>query len=69
MHNLGVVDSKRAKTIKELSSILSINIEDLGRILDYNKAQGYVESITFPAGETAYYLTPKGIIKVCSCFS
>lgn len=69
MHNLGAVNAKRAKKVEELAGILSMGIDELRRLLGFNETQGYVESITFETGEKAYYLSPKGIIKVCSCFS
>jgi len=68
MHNLGVVNAKRAKKLGELAAILQISVEELKRLLGHCEAQGYVESI-MSEGEKAYYLSPKGIIKVCSCFS
>jgi len=69
MHNLGVVNAKRAKKLEELAAILSISVEELKRLLGHSEAQGYVESTLSESGEKAYYLSPKGIIKVCSCFS
>lgn len=69
MHNLGVVNAKRAKKLDELAAILSISVEELKRLLGYSEAQGYVESTVTECGEKAYYLSPKGIIKVCACFS
>ncbi|MFN3621877.1 MAG: hypothetical protein ACK4TI_03215, partial [Nitrososphaerales archaeon] len=60
---------KRAKKIEELASILSIGIEELKRLIGHNEAQGYIESTVSENGEKIYYLSPKGIIKVCSCFS
>ena len=69
LHNLGVINAKRAKKIDELAAILSIGVDELKRLLGYNEAQGYIESTLSESGEKAYYLSPKGIIKVCSCFS
>ena len=69
MHNLGAVNAKRARKLDELAAILSISVEELKRLLGHSEAQGYVESIVSEGGEKAYYLSPKGIIKVCSCFS
>lgn len=69
MHNLGVVNAKRAKKIDELAAILSISVEELKRLLGRGEEQGYVESTESEAGEKLYYLSSKGIIKVCSCFS
>jgi DNA-binding transcriptional regulator LsrR (DeoR family) len=69
MHNLGVVNAKRAKKLDELAAILSISLEELKRLLGHGEEQGYVESTVSEAGEKMYYLSPKGIIKVCSCFS
>lgn len=69
LHNLGIVNAKRAKKIEELAAILSLTVEELKKLIGYNEAQGYIESILCEGGEKAYYLSPKGIIKVCSCFS
>ena len=69
MHNLGVVNAKRAKKLDELAAILSISLDELKRLLRHSEEQGYVESTISEAGEKMYYLSPKGIIKVCSCFS
>ncbi len=69
MHNLGIVNVKRAKKIEELAATLSVSIEELKRLIGRNEAQGYIESTVFENGEKAYYLSPKGIIKICSCFS
>jgi len=69
MHNLGAVNAKRAKKLTELAAILSLSVEELKRLLGRSEAQGYVESTVLEGGEKAYYLSPKGIIKICACFS
>jgi hypothetical protein len=69
MHNLGVVNAKRAKKLDELAALLSFSVEELKRLLGRSEEQGYVESTVLEGGEKAYYLSPKGIIKVCACFS
>lgn len=69
MHNLGVVNAKRAKKLDELAAVLSISLDELKKLLGHSEEQGYVESTVSEAGEKMYYLSPKGIIKVCSCFS
>ena len=69
MHNLGAVNAKRAKKLSELAAILSLNVEELKKLLGQSEAQGYVESTVSEGGEKVYYLSPKGIIKVCACFS
>jgi len=69
MHNLGAVSAKRAKRLSELAAILALSVEELKRLLGRSEEQGYVESTVLEGGEKAYYLSPKGIIKVCACFS
>jgi len=69
LHNLCATAPDLARTSEELSQILQININELERILDDYKRQGFAESFTDNEGKKRYYLTGSGIIKICAIFT
>jgi DNA-binding PadR family transcriptional regulator len=69
LHNLCATAPDLARTSEELSQILQININELERILDDYKRQGFAESFTDNEGKRRYYLTGSGIIKICAIFT
>jgi len=69
MHNLCAVRSQQAITVEEISRAVHVVFEEAKRILGGHVESGLVERYTDEAGATKYYLTGKGIIKVCSSFT
>jgi hypothetical protein len=48
---------------------MQIDINELERILDNYKAEGFAQSFADNEGKKRYYLTGSGIIKVCALFT
>jgi hypothetical protein len=69
LHNLCATAPDLARRSEELSQILQIDINELERILDDYKRQGFAESFTDSEGKKRYYLTGSGIIKICAIFT
>jgi hypothetical protein len=58
-----------AKRGEEVARILQRNPAEIEGILDDYKNRGFAESFYDNEGKKRYYLTGKGIIKVCSLFT
>ncbi len=69
LHNLCATAADLSKRSEEVARILQHDPMEIERILDQNKAQGFAESFYDNEGKKRFYLTPKGIIKVCSLFT
>ena len=69
LHILAVVDSERAKSVKDLAGMLNMSIEDIRGLLRRLADSGYVEAYRDSLRRVRYFLTKKGIIKACSLFS
>jgi iron uptake system EfeUOB component EfeO/EfeM len=69
LHNLCATAPDLARKSEELSQVLQIDINEVERILDNYKNEGYTESFTDNEGKKWYYLTGRGIIKVCALFT
>lgn len=69
LHNLCATAPDLARKSEELSQILQIDINEVERTLDNYKCEGLVESFPDKDGKKWYYLTGRGIIKVCSLFT
>ncbi|MBI4257677.1 MAG: hypothetical protein HY619_01860 [Thaumarchaeota archaeon] len=69
MHNLGVVHEKASKTVHELAQLTKISVEQLTDILGPHEESGYLESVIDQQGSKHYFLTGRGIIRVCSVFT
>jgi hypothetical protein len=68
LHNLCATAPDLARRSEELSQVLCIDVGELERILDLYKAEGLVANFE-NEGKKSYYLTGRGIIKVCALFT
>jgi DNA-binding MarR family transcriptional regulator len=69
LHNLCATSPDLARRSEELSQVLQVDINELERILDEYKRQGFAESFTDNERKKRYYLTGSGIIKICAIFT
>jgi len=69
LHNLCSTAADLARRGEEVARILEHNQREIEDILDKYKAEGFAESFIDNEGKKRYYLTPRGIIKVCSLFT
>jgi len=69
LHNLCATAADLAKRGDEVARILQKDPSEIERILDDYKNRGFAESFYDNEGRKRYYLTGKGIIKVCSLFT
>jgi DNA-binding PadR family transcriptional regulator len=69
LHNLCATAADLAKRGDEVARILQRDPAEIERILDDYKNRGFAESFSDNEGKKRYYLTPRGIIKVCSLFT
>jgi hypothetical protein len=69
LHNLCATAADLAKRGEEVARILQRNPAEIEGILDDYKNRGFAESFYDNEGKKRYYLTGKGIIKVCSLFT
>ena len=65
LHNLCATAADLARRGEEVARILQRDPAEIEGIL----AGGFAESFYDNEGKKRYYLTPKGIIKVCSLFT
>jgi len=69
LHNLCATSPDLARRSEELSQVMQVDLNELERILDDYKRQGFTESFTDNEGKKRYYLTGSGIIKICAIFT
>ena len=69
LHNLCATAADLAKRGEEVARILQYDPAEIERILDDYKSRGFAESFLDNEGKKRYYLTGRGIIKVCSLFT
>ena len=69
LHNLCATAPELSRRSEELSQVLQIDMNEVERTLDNYKQEGFVESFTDNEGKKRYYLTGRGIIKVCALFT
>ena len=69
LHNLCATAPDLARKSEELSQVMGVDLNDLERILDNFKTEGFTQSFTDNEGKKRYYLTGSGIIKVCALFT
>jgi len=69
LHNLCATAPDLARKSEELSQILQIDVNEVEKILDNYKSEGFTESFFDNEGKKRYYLTGRGIIKVCALFT
>jgi len=69
LHNLCATAPDLARRSEELAQVLQIDINEVERTLDNYKLEGFAESFMDNEGKKRYYLTARGIIKVCALFT
>ena len=69
LHNLCATAPDLARRSEELSQVLQIDLNEVERILDNYKAEGFVDGFVDGEGKRRYYVTGSGIIKVCALFT
>ncbi|NWG11007.1 hypothetical protein HXY33_04560 [Candidatus Bathyarchaeota archaeon] len=69
LHNLCATAPDLARRSEELAQILQTDLDEVEKILDGYKAEGFVEVFTDNEGKKRYYVTGRGIIKVCALFT
>lgn len=69
LHNLCATASDLARQSEEVAKIMQKDPDEIERILDDFKNRGFAESFYDNEGKKRFYLTGKGIIKVCSQFT
>jgi DNA-binding MarR family transcriptional regulator len=69
LHNLCATAPDLARKSEELAQFLQLEKTEIERILDGYGCEGYVESFADNNGRKWYYLTGRGIIKVCALFT
>lgn len=69
LHNLCATAPELAKKSDELACLMQLDPQEVERVLDVSCGEGYVESFFNSEGRRHYYLTGKGIIKVCALFT
>ena len=69
LHNLCATAADLARRGEEVARILQRDPAEIENILDTYKSEGFAESFTDNEGKKRYYVTGRGIIKVCSLFT
>lgn len=69
LHNLCATAPDLARRSEELAQVLQIDLSEVEKILDGYKSEGFVESFMDNEGKKRYYVTGRGIIKVCALFT
>lgn len=69
LHNLCATAPDLARRSEELAQVLQIDLIEVEKILDGYKAEGFVASLMDNEGKKRYYVTGRGIIKVCALFT
>jgi hypothetical protein len=69
LHNLCATAPDLARRSEELAHVMQLDLADVERILDNYGLEGYAESFADNEGKKRYYLTGRGIIKVCALFT
>lgn len=69
LHNLCATAADLARRGDEVARILQHDQAEIENILDRYKAEGFVEMFYDNEGKKRYYVTGRGIIKVCSLFT
>jgi DNA-binding MarR family transcriptional regulator len=69
LHNLCATAPDLARRSEELAQVMQLDLTEVERILDNYGLEGHVERFTDNEGKKRYYLTGRGIIKVCALFT
>jgi DNA-binding PadR family transcriptional regulator len=69
LHNLCATAPDLARRGEEVARILERDQGEIEGILEKYKSEGFTEVFVDNDGKKRYYVTPRGIIKVCSLFT
>ena len=69
LHNLCATAADLARRGEEVARILQRDQGEIEGILDKYKQEGFAESFNDNEGKKRYYVTGRGIIRVCSLFT
>jgi predicted transcriptional regulator len=69
LHNLCATAPELSRRGEEVALVLQIDTNEVERTLDNYKQEGFVESFLDNEGKKRYFLTGRGIIKVCALFT
>jgi hypothetical protein len=69
LHNLCATAADLARRGEEVARIMQHDQGEIEGILDLYKNEGFAESFYDNEGKKRYYLTGRGIIKICSLFT
>lgn len=69
LHNLCATAPDLARRSEELARVMHLDLHEVEQILDNYASEGHVESFTDNDGKRRFYLTGRGIIKVCALFT
>jgi predicted ArsR family transcriptional regulator len=69
LHNLCATAQDLARKSEEVAQVLQIDTNEVEKTLDNYKLEGFVETFMDNEGKKRYYLTGRGIIKVCALFT
>jgi hypothetical protein len=69
LHNLCATAADLARRGDEVAMLMQKDPNEIEGILDRYKSEGFAESFFDNEGKKRYYLTGRGIIKVCSLFT
>ncbi len=69
LHNLCATAPDLARRSEEVARILQHDQGEIDGILEKYKSEGFTETFVDNEGKKRYYVTARGIIKVCSLFT
>ena len=69
LHNLCATAPDLARRSEEISRILQHDQGEIDAILEKYKSEGFAENFVDNEGKKRYFVTARGIIKVCSLFT
>ena len=69
LHNLCATSGEMARRSDDLAQIVQTDVNTVNQCMDKHVSDGYVVSYFDNEGNRRFYLTSRGIIRVCSLFS
>jgi len=69
LHNLCATSVEMARRSEDLAQIVQTDLNTVNQCMDKHISDGYVNAYNDTEGKRRFYLTSKGIIRVCSLFS
>jgi predicted ArsR family transcriptional regulator len=69
LHNLCATSGEMARKSEDLAQIVQTDTNTVNQNMDKHISDGYVEAYYDNEGNRRFYLTRRGIIRVCSLFS